>query len=587
MLRFPGANRQERYDFEHGGGPIEFGRGPARNGIPRHVLPDLYVSWDHVGVEEVPGGRARVSNLSRRHPIRLADGTQIATGGSREVTLPVHLMVGETYLSIFAIADMQAEGLSVIAAPPRKVGDTVPPGLACLGPAPAAETFTHWLETVIAVQRAAAGSPEFFAQTARAVVDLVGLDRGLVLLRQGRWIVQARSVAHETDAPAGREFSLTVLERMAAEHRTVYQASGTLPSSESLRGVEAVVAAPVLDVDDRVVGAVYGSRTGATRQSGPGIGCLEAQLVQLLAATVAVGLARAAHEAEATRLRVQFEQFFSADLARELERNPRLLDGCEREVTVLFGDVRGFTRLAARLGPVEACRLIADVMGMLTARVQEFDGSVVDYAGDGVMAVWNAPADQPDHAAKACRASLAMLADLPRLDASWRPKLGEPLRLGLGLNTGRALCGNIGSQLRFKYGALGHTVNLASRVEGATKHLKVPLILTGSTRQHLGDAFAARRLCKARLAGVVDAVDLYELHDGSDAPAWCARRDTYERALGLYESGDWAGACQALNPLVTDMTQQDEPTLALLVRAADALRTPPEEFDGVFDFPVK
>jgi adenylate cyclase len=589
MLQFQVVHKQQRHDFEHPGGPIELGRGPARNGVPRHVLPDLYVSADHVGVVELDGGRARVTNLSQRHPIRLADGTAIAMGDSRDMTPPIHMVVGETYVSIFApLRETPPAGLSVVAAPPLHAGSIVTPGMSRLGPVPTCETLAYWLETVIAVQRAAAGSPEFFQQTARAVVELIGLDRGLVLLlRLGRWAVQARYAASdESDSPAGREFSLTMLDRMARERRTLYQAAGTMPPSESLRGVEAVVAAPVLDADDRVVGAIYGSRTGLAPQGGGGIGSLEAQLVQLLAATVGVGLARAAHEAEAARLRVQFEQFFSADLARELQRNPYLLEGREREVTVLFGDVRGFTRLAARLGPAEACRLIADVMGRLTGRVQEFDGTVVDYAGDGLMAVWNAPADQPDHAAKACRAASAMLAELPRLDADWRPKLGEPLRVGLGLNSGPALCGNIGSRLKFKYGALGHTVNLASRVESATKRLGVPLLLTGSTLSHCGEYFATRRLCKARLAGVADAVDLYELHDGSPPQPWLARRDAYERALRLYEAGDWNGACEVLYPLVTD-AEHDEPVVNLMVRAVDAFRSPPEDFDGAFDFGSK
>src|SRR5438270_1912683 len=127
------------------------------------------------------------------------------------------------------------------------------------------------------------------------------------------------------------------------------------------------------------------------------------------------------------------------------------------------------------------------------------------------MVMWNAPTGQADHAARGCRAALAMLADLPGLDAHWRDRLGGPLRLGIGLNTGRALVGNTGSRIKFKYGALGNTVNLASRVEGATKQLGVPLLITGATRAPVGESFAARRLCRARLTGIADPVDLDEL----------------------------------------------------------------------------
>jgi adenylate cyclase len=169
-----------------------------------------------------------------------------------------------------------------------------------------------------------------------------------------------------------------------------------------------------------------------------------------------------------------------------LEKNPGLLGGCERKVSVLFADLRGFTRLAQRLGAVVACRLVADVMEHLTARVQEFDGVVIDYTCDGLMAIWNAPADQPKHAVKACPSGLAIRADIAAFDTAWRPRLGEQFRLGLDRSTGKALCGNIGRRLKLKYSALGHTVNLANRVEGATKHLGVPLPITGSTWDHSG-----------------------------------------------------------------------------------------------------
>src|SRR6185437_7104287 len=162
-----------------------------------------------------------------------------------------------------------------------------------------------------------------------------------------------------------------------------------------------------------------------------------------------------------------------------------VLDGQEREVTVLFSDIRGFSRLAERLGPTDTCSLVSDVMERLTTRVQEAGGVVVHYAGDGLMALWNAPKDVPDHAARACRAALAMLADLPALDADWQKRLGAPVRLGIGLNTGLALCGNTGSKHKFHYGALGHAVNVASRVEGATKQFGIPIILTGSTHAQL------------------------------------------------------------------------------------------------------
>ena len=141
-------------------------------------------------------------------------------------------------------------------------------------------------------------------------------------------------------------------------------------------------------------------------------------------------------------------------------------------------------------------------MQHLTARIMESSGVVVDYIGDGLLAMWNAPLEQPDHAALACRAALAMRDGLPELNRRWEGRLGKPIGLGIGINSGAALVGNTGSHQKFKYGPLGHTVNLASRVEGATKHLGVSLLLTGSTRNSLGSSFATRRLCRARVVGI-------------------------------------------------------------------------------------
>lgn len=306
--------------------------------------------------------------------------------------------------------------------------------------------------------------------------------------------------------------------------------------------------------------------------------------MQVLAASVAAGQARQQREAESGRTRVQFEQFFSAELAQELQRNPALLEGQEREITVLSSDIRGFSRLSERLGPHHTCELVADVMDRLTNCVRAHGGSVVDYSGDGLMAMWNAPAEQPDHAARACRAALAMLATLPQLDADWHGRLGAPLKVGVGLNTGLATVGNMGSRLRFKYGPRGPTVNLASRTEAATKLVGVPLLITGTTRAQLGPEFAVRRLGKVRLAGIDGVVEFHELLAGSASLEALARRDSYEQVLGLYEAAQFGPACRAIHPLLTNQEGNfDMPCLNLLTRIVQAIKDPLKKFEGLFE----
>src|SRR5437660_8597010 len=119
MLRFQLSNKRERHEFEHVAGPIEFGRGGQRNGVPRCVIQDLYVSKDHVHVLELEGGKVKVENLSTRNSIRLADNTIIAVGTSRDLATPIHLTVGETYLNIEHLPDDPDGPLQTVAAPIR------------------------------------------------------------------------------------------------------------------------------------------------------------------------------------------------------------------------------------------------------------------------------------------------------------------------------------------------------------------------------------------------------------------------------------------------------------------------------------
>ena len=262
--------------------------------------------------------------------------------------------------------------------------------------------------------------------------------------------------------------------------------------------------------------------------------------MQLLAAAVGANLARSM----AQRTRVQFEQFFSPDLVRELERDDKLLEGRTDEVTVLFSDLRGFTALSEKLGAQKTCRMLRNMMERLSERIVEHGGVIVDYAGDGILAMWNAPVKQPDHAARACRAGLAMLAELPALNARWGEVAAGSLALGIGINTGEALVGNTGSLRKFKYGPHGPPVNLASRVQDATKKLGLPLLITAATRDRLPATLLTRRIGRVILPGVREPVVAYELFGEHASPEWLDRREKYESALTLFEAGQWSRACQ-------------------------------------------
>jgi adenylate cyclase len=354
------------------------------------------------------------------------------------------------------------------------------------------------------------------------------------------------------------------------EKRTFWEQPALGESTEhSLAGVAAVVAAPILDRRGEVLGALYGERRLGGVAAPGAITEVEATLVELLARGVAAGLARLEQEQAALAERVRFEQFFTPELARQLSQHPDLLQPREAEVTVLFCDIRRFSRISERLGAARTVEWCRGVLDMLSDCVLAEGGVLVDYLGDGLFAMWGAPDEQADHARRACRAALAMLAGLPRLNARWQPVVGEPLALGIGVNTGAAQVGNTGSSRKFKYGPRGNTVNLGSRVEGATKYLKCELLLTGATRAHLDASFATRRLARVQVLDIAEPVDLNELAP-EDRPHWPEARAEYHKALSLFENREFAPAAHTLGNWC-GQHPEDGPALVLLHRTVRCL----------------
>jgi adenylate cyclase len=589
-------NSVQREQFDHDAGPLEFGRGPQRESKRCQILDDLTVSRDQLRIEERPGGRLRVENLSQRTAVVVPGRGQIGELQSQELDLPLLLTMGQTRLAIDLVprGESDARGTSPLE---TVVSLPQPPGLLSIpaadygarartwswdrGPlsaGDAAEQIGRWLERIIELQQTGAESPEFYGKTAQALVELVDMDLGLVLLRRGdSWSIAGSAVV---SSEISVHYSRTLLEHVASQRKTFFDDMNQLGLSASLLDIESGVASPIFGLREDVVGVLYGVRAQQGLARRGAIEPLEAQLVQLLAAAVGANLARSM----AQRTRVQFEQFFSPDLARELERDEKMLEGRTDEVTVLFSDLRGFTPLAERLGAHKTCHLLRDMMERLSERIVEHRGVIVDYAGDGMLAMWNAPARQPDHAERACRAGLAMLGELPGLNARWGDEAAVTLALGIGINTGEALVGNTGSTRKFKYGPHGHTVNLASRVQDATKKLGLPLLITASTRERLPGTLLTRRIGRVVLPGVREPVVAYELFGEHGSPEWLSRRDIYETALALFEGGQWARACQTLMPLLDAEgrgTVYDAPTLKLMRRAWECLETRPDPFDPI------
>jgi hypothetical protein len=312
MLRIFVSNKIESFSYEHKSGSLEFGR-EAKAGAPRIVLRDQYVSKTHLRIEELPEGAIQVRNLSQSALVILADGTLIDMGASGKIALPTQITIGESVIEVLAgeESEIDPSSLLTIRQPVNRTTSPAPLYLDRLGGAPSAEQLTRWFESVISVQRATAGSPNFYQEIAQAVVDLIGLDYALVLLKKGDdWAVVSRYATPDAP-PLG--FSRTVLNRVLTEKQTFYQARGLMNSAQSLKGVATVVASPVLDPrGEHVLGAVYAAKGHRGPLGSDEIKPLHAQLVQVLAAAAGAGIARLESETEAARRLVQFEQFFSS-----------------------------------------------------------------------------------------------------------------------------------------------------------------------------------------------------------------------------------------------------------------------------------
>lgn len=437
---------------------------------------------------------------------------------------------------------------------------------------------------VMDVLQTAMSSQDFFQGAAQAVVDLVGLDSGrIVLLERHTWKESAAAYASHVRNPSALSISRSVLE-MVRRHGQVFWETGGVEATSSISNLDSVVAAPILDEERQVIGAVYGDRKISDVSTARQIDEWEAMLVELLACTVASGLQRLRQQEQVASLRSQFEQFFTRELAEQLERDPHLLDGRDAVVTTMFCDVRSFSAICEHLGTERTFDWINDVMGVLSECVREFDGVLVDYIGDELMAMWGAPLDQPDHAQLACLAAHRMFERLPEIDERWQSVVGQPTRIGVGLNTGPVRVGNTGSALKFKYGPLGHSVNLASRVQGATKYLMSPLLITGATRKQLGDDFSGRQLCDIRVVNVREPVSIYELRPNADAE-YSGLIDPYEQALAHFDQAEYREAAALLTRTLTNCPE-DGPSLLLLSRVVNAM-TSSEPTDSVWELPGK
>ena len=470
-------------------------------------LDDVDVSRSHLALEPIPGEeKINVFNLSRTQPVRLDSETVIAPGQSAITDVPM-LLQFSTYA--IRIEPPEDDELELQPLPERTLvpgRQSIESGLGRLNIDTMDERLLlRWLETVLGVFQSAASSQDFPEQAAKALVKIVGLDAAAMLEcdADGRWKTAALYSAAEGHNENTWLPSQTLLAQVRKEKRTYRHVPGNVSdTAQSLQNVSALVSAPILNGAGEVIGALYGDRrSGGPASEVPDITLFEAKLVEVLASGIAAGLARVKEQQAAMAARVQFEQFFTPQLATQLEQDPQLLEGRDAQITLLFADIRGFSRLSEKLGPAKTMSWIQDTMGTLSECVLAADGVLVDYLGDELMAMWGAPIAQVDHADLACRAAKEMIQSLPDISERWQAELGCSVELGIGINSGVARVGNTGSRQKFKYGPLGDTVNVASRVQGASKYLGADCLFRRTVDRNI-PKFVIRLECEESRGGL-------------------------------------------------------------------------------------
>lgn len=320
-----------------------------------------------------------------------------------------------------------------------------------------------------------------------------------------------------------------------------------------------------------------------------------ASVILIYFASSLIGFLRT--EREKAEVRGAFGRYMSPVLVEKLASHPEMLKlgGEMKRMTFHFCDIAGFTTMSQWRDPRGLTLLLNRFLTPMTDIILSRSGSIDKYVGDCIVAYWNAPLDDPDHAKNACLAVLEMHGKLETLNEQWRAEAeqaGEkfiPIRIRTGLNTGECIVGNMGSTQRFDYSVLGDDVNLASRLEGANKFFGTYIMISESTFKEAGDAVVARELGRVKVVGKEAPVRVYELlaKKGELPSAWREALPLYEKGLAEFDKRDFTAALGSFTQ-VLELMPDDGPSDLYRRAASDYAVLPPlDDWTGVFELTSK
>jgi adenylate cyclase len=360
---------------------------------------------------------------------------------------------------------------------------------------------------------------EIMHRVMELVFQMDNVERGFVMLRDDKKGFKPAVLLYKDEGQKntarGVSLSTTVTEKLMTDRvpLLIYDV-GTderFSSSESLRmsGIRSAMCAPLI-YRDRVFGIFYVdclSKPYAFSQEELGI-------FSVVAAEAAISFDNAhSHEELARRVveRQALERFLSSNIVEKILANPNEihLGGENQTVTILFSDIRGFTRMSEHMEPHAVVELLNEYFSEMTDLIFESGGTLDKYLGDGIMAVYGAPLPKPDDALRATKTAIEMQRALVALNRGWESRGQQPLRMGVGVNTGPVTAGNIGSAKRMDYTVIGDAVNLASRL--CSNAAGGQILVSESTFSQLNGRIPAQRLDPIRVKGKETPVELHEI----------------------------------------------------------------------------
>jgi adenylate cyclase len=294
----------------------------------------------------------------------------------------------------------------------------------------------------------------------------------------------------------------------------------------------------------------------------------------------ALGARYAATSKERRFIHDTFSRYLAPQIVAELLRDPSKvrLGGQKRELTILFSDIRGFTTLSESMPPQELGRFLNRYLSAMTDIILQEHGVIDKYIGDAIMAFWGAPLDDRAHALRGIRAAIAMIQK-------------SDIAIGIGLNTGSVTVGNMGSEKRFDYTAIGDEVNLASRLEGLTKTYGVGILASENVVRHLSEQdirdIPLRELDRVRVKGKTKSVTIFEVMTPERANLILPHNRHFAEGLARYYGGDWHEAKRLFDEFLTAVGGTDGPAELLRQRCVDFLEHPIKYWDGVFEMSHK